>query len=324
EGIDAQRLATRALMHRPWSADSKELLYIVNPTPTASPAYECLCAVAADGTHARPIGPSEGVVENASWLAGTRVVFTHRRNTVLLDSPIGEDESCYVVDAATGWIDEREAPIDTLREAVVADLAPSPDGRYLASLELTGPRDARKRQVRIFDTQSARSVELGNTERANFLTWTNDSSRLYFLSSVSHAVSLWMPEDTASRDAKMADVAAMVAIDGALLALDTSGVLATRNLETGARGKELGRDFVPISAAAKKVALVRRGPAGAAIVVADVDAASLDAGDIGLPKSAPAAPPEMPSDPPRPPASGENGSLSAPPAGAAAAPQPPG
>jgi hypothetical protein len=280
-GADAQRLAVHALMHRPWSDDSKQLIFM-SPSATA----EVLYAVVADGAaEPRLIGPQEGVVDNASWLRGNNVAFTWRENKQERVSEVSESEQLYVIDATTGFNSDVIVK-DFFKESFAADLAPSPDGRWLATMQLSGPRDERRRTVRIFDQQTARPWVLNDADRANFLTWTVDSKRLYYVNTQSHDVSFWLINEGAQRDAKIGDVAAAVAIPGALLAMDTRGVLTARDLETGKASKDLARDFVPVSAAGTKVALLRRGAAGPAIVVCDVTPAAIEAGDIGLPGGA--------------------------------------
>src|SRR5207249_1668479 len=112
--------------------------------------------------------------------AGTKLVFTHRANLH------ADDQTLEISDASLAG-DQRELFKYSKGETVV-DLAASPDGKWIAMLQLSGPRDARKRQVRVFDVAGAHEWGVDYTAAANFLTWAIDSTRLYFLDTASREV----------------------------------------------------------------------------------------------------------------------------------------
>lgn len=319
DGPRAHRLATRSLLHRPWSPNGQQLLYLAAGTDPEA-RKERLFVVGADGKDAKPVGQEDGVIENASWLTATTLVYSYR------ESMKAERVKIFVYDVAKGGeaADKYES-----KDAAIADLAPSPDGRWLALLHLSGPRDARARQLRVFDLKSARETKLDHTEYANFLSWSADSTKLLYLDTLRHEVPVWTAGEPAASPPIVRDLAAFVVAEGYILGLDMKGVLSAYNVETGDRGKDLGNDYVPISAAGGKVALLRQGAAGGAVVIAPVSKEAIEAGDIGLPKPAPAPAPSEPPKAPETPASGSNGgvedgSARPVPAGTVVPPQPPG
>ncbi len=300
-GVLGQRLAARALLHRPWSADGTRLLYLQRAVDGKS---EILHVVAADGTGARPVGPSEGLIESASWLAGNEIVFTHR------GSRRDDDQRVHVLDVEKGG-PPREVML--YREgAVTVDIAPSPDGKWLATIHLSGPRDERSRAVRLLRADGTRQIEVAHTGSANFLTWSRDSKKLFYVDTRSADVPVYEIELELGGPPVCRGARAVAMLDGALLALETGGALAAFEIETGQRSKDLGADHVPVSVAGTRVAFVRRGPSGAAVVLADATKEAVAAGDLGLPlppkSSAPAPSPPgekpPPDQPPAPPSDG--------------------
>lgn len=322
-GVEGHRLAARSLLHRPWSADGKRLLYIAK---SADGKSDRLHVVGAGGQDAKAIGPEVGIVESASWIAPDRIVLGHRL------SRSAEEFEILALDP-----DKTEAPRQLIayREAAVVDIAPSPDGVWIAMLHLRGPRDERVRELRILNVQGGRETKLAHTANANFLTWSRDSKRLFYIDTRTHEAPVWEVGQDAVSPPIARGIVAMTSVDQFLLVLEAAGILAPIAIETGDRGKDLGVGHVPVSSAGAKVAFVRRGAAGAAIVVAEATPEAIAAGNIGLPLpsgSAPAppsspAPPKSPDGPP--PGNGggtgaENGSTAPMPAGNPLPPAPPG
>ena len=288
EGALGRRLASKSLLHAPWSKDGTRLLFLA---PGAGPGEIRLHVVQADGANARAVGPDVGLVECAAFLPNDRIAFTHRATRGAQAQTLQTVE----VGATT-----ETAVILEYRDELVIDIAPSPDGKWIGTLVLSGPRDERVRSLRVVDLQGRREQRLAeSTEQAkiypNFLAWTSDSARLYFVDAVHEALAYWAA-GTVETTPGAADISTAIPVLSGLwvLATDPRGLLLALNVETGMR-HVVGANLVATSATESKVALVRRGAEGAAILVADLTRERLEAGDIGLPK--PPAPPTTPAEP---------------------------
>jgi Tol biopolymer transport system component len=288
-GAEAERWAAKALLHAPWAPDGSALLYL---RPGNGDAVS-LHIVGADGADDRPIGPKEGLVENASFLGNGQILCSYRERHGAAKCQV------LIVDPATN---EQQVAFEYAAGEAIADLVPSPDGSWIAALVLSGPRDERVRSLRVVETKSKREVTLG-TQPANFLAWAPDSSKLFFVDAAASVLFEW---GAGGKDVSIVatDVtSAIPVLDGSwLLAADPAGTLSAILTESGSR-TPLAAGYVATAASGNgtKVALVRRGPQGAAIAVALVTKEDLAAGDIGLPKPPPAPPPPSPAPPAPPP-----------------------
>jgi dipeptidyl aminopeptidase/acylaminoacyl peptidase len=317
-GVRAHRMASRALLHRPWSPDGSRLLYLA---PSADGKHELLFHVGPDGKNPARVGPEDGLVENASWLAPDVIVYTHR------ESRLSTTHTIYLLNVARGGAGVEHYPFKD--DSAIVDLAPSPDGKWLAVLHLSGARDERRRMLTMIDAKSPRPIEVEGTGHANVLTWTPDGSRLLYVDTATGEVPAWLPgqQQSAPPVTGGTPLSAILAADGHVIGLTQAGMLVAIDLESGAT-KELGQGHAPVSAAGGKMALVRRGSSGAAVVIADGTKAAIEAGDIGLEKpAAPPAPPSPPAPPPgqpppQPPPGVQNGGAT--PTGGVVPPQPPG
>jgi len=299
-GVEAQRLAMHALMHAPWSSDGKSLLFLA-PSPDQK-AERLLVARLGEGDP-KIVGPVAGLVENASFTSSGELVYTFRNDRYSSECTI------YSVNLASG-----EAATPVMRftdEAAALDMAPSPDGRYLAVLCLYSvpnahgvyERDERRREVRMVDLKKAgATTRVDYTDHANFLTWSADGKRLYFVdqkSGAAHAI----PAGVNALEPPLAKgLSSVVDAAGVLVGLEKSGLLVSIHPESGAV-KPLSHGFAPISVAGGKIAFMRLGSAGAAIVVTDGTREAIESGDLGLtkPPAPPPPAPEKPADAPAPP-----------------------
>jgi hypothetical protein len=308
------RLAATALEQGPWSPDGARLLYLAK---SADSPDVTLWVVGADGQGAARIGPETGLVENAAFVPATgRIAFTHR-----------DSRRAYKETLATIKPDgtEQQTVYEFTKSEVIVSLAPSPDGAWVAALMLTGPRDERARSLVAIDTRGRRLQVLESPSLANFLTWAPDGSKLFFVDAIEKRAAeqsdsayesflgMWpagsgslapppVPEDVAR---------ALPVLDGSVVLLTNGkGALEAVALDAPER-HTLGSGVIATSATKSKVALLRRGAPGAAIMVADVTREALLSGDIGLPKEAP----QEPASPA--PAGGTGEQPHAPPAGGA-------
>jgi dipeptidyl aminopeptidase/acylaminoacyl peptidase len=312
-GVRAHRLATHALQHGPWSPDGKSLLFL---SPSTDGKAESLYVAPASGGDARGVGPHIGLVENAAFTSGGDVAFTYRQSR--------SSASLRIFLAATGEVSPGTlpAPVEIGKfgnDASAVDIVPSPDGRWIALLCLRSPDadapEKRSRQVRVIDLkQSARPLAVDMTENANFLTWSADAQRLYFVDQKTGELHAIPAGQNAIEPALGKGLASIIDVEGVLLALDRKGDVFSIHPDAGGAPRPIARGFAPVSAAGGKVAFVRKGALGAAIVVTDGTRAAVESGDLGLPKpEATAPPPPEKSIPPaekapeRAPASGQTG-----------------
>jgi hypothetical protein len=269
------RLASAGL-RQPWSADGSTLLCLRQvPNNTDVMLY----AAGPDGGWRRALQPAKGLIENASF-AGDKIIFTHR------DSRKARNQTIYA--EVPDGSHKPEPLFEYSKDELVIDMAPAPDGKWIAALVLTGPRDARVRSLVAIDTSARAARTLATPTEANFLSWAG--GKLFWLDTLEglHVVGSWSEGAPAADPPMPIEVVRVLPVlDGAwLLANDAQGKLLA--IETATQKTQvLGQDFVATSAAAGKVALVRRGAQGAAILVADISKEALAAGDIGLPKKAP-------------------------------------
>ncbi len=286
-GAEGQRLAARSLLHQPWSPDGSLVLFLA---PVAGGREIHLYVAAPDGSGGpRQVGPRGGLVESASFLGDGRILCTFR------EARGAERMQVLAVDpGAAEPAQQSQVLFEYAQGEVIVDAAPGPGGTWLGAVVLSGPRDERVRGVRAIQLKERREVEIAARRPANFLAWAPDGSRLYFVDAAASVLFEWLPgAKEASVVAPDVRVAIPVLHGTWLLVVDPQGALAALAVQTGDR-IPLGSSFVPtsISALGDKVALVRRGPQGAAVVVAHVTKEALAAGDVGLPKEeAPPAPP---------------------------------
>lgn len=278
-GVEGRRLAAAALLHQPWSEDGR-LLYLA-PDPEAGTALHVYAAGESKKLDTK-LGP--GLIESASFVAGGRIIFTHRtsrtartQRVVAIDATSGATEDIYTFE----------------KDDVAVDAAPAPNGAWIAAIVLSGPRDERTRSLQVIDARGKRAQRLAERIAVNFLAWSSDSRRLFYVDTVNAELGTWLAgtAETLPGAPGVAMKQALPVLDGSIaLASDAEETLAAIVLETHER-RALGAGYVATSTAGGKVALLRRGAEGAGIFVADVTRDALLSGDIGLPKPPPPAPP---------------------------------
>ena len=275
----ARRLAMQSLLHSPWSATGDHALYL-----TSSGASTQLYIVGADGKGTEAVGPEQTVVEAASWLgARAAVVYAYRESRSAPDLTIARSEigsgDTKVLYRASG-------------NTAALDVIASPDGQRVAVLLLEGPRFQRTRVLRVIEVDSGKQMEvvrgrLPDEPRANFVHWSSNSSRLYFVDTNSDTLLYWASDMKETYPAAT-DVFGVTPTmhDDIIIVQGPQARLEVIALESGTR-TVLGERLVATSASISKLALLRLGAKGAAIVVTDLDPQRLVSGELDLGTPAP-------------------------------------
>ncbi|GIW70869.1 MAG: hypothetical protein KatS3mg102_0411 [Planctomycetota bacterium] len=272
-----RRLAMKTMLAGPWSPDGTQLFYL---TARDAAGEVEVHVVRADGTGDRPVGPRTGSVLAADWLDAQALLVAHQEApgfpNVLRRVALADDAVTDVHALAEG--------------ARVLDLAVSPDGKWAAVLALEGPPEQRARVLRVIglgeaaDLQVLRGASPGDPV-PNFICWSPDGTRLYFTDTHMQAIAYWSPR---TKETTMVATDAIAAVpldlaDGTVLIANGSDGGVQAIFADGGERRSLGRGCVACSAAGGKLALVRTGLRGGAVLVADVDREALERGDIGLP-----------------------------------------
>jgi Tol biopolymer transport system component len=296
---ESVRLASKSLLHAPWSPDGKRLLFLGNAataTQTASAGAEFvgLFAVGADGGDPALVGPPSGIVDAASYLPDGRILYLYR-------SGRGGKESLWTVDPAQG---NQASLLDLAEDTTAVDLATSADGKWGALVTLSGPRDEKVRGLAAVDLSEKKLTAIAAPSAAYFVTWAG-GTLLFNDENNGERLMMWKPGDAAPTLAAQGGVRVAIGVLDGSMALgersDAGNGLALIDL-VAHEMKPIAARFVPTSAAGGKLALVRCTPEGAAILVTDISKESLGKGDLGLPPGASEvpAPPAPPAPPPAP------------------------